>query len=131
MYKTSLLLCLIVLLVGCSSSSESENNIKASCLVEAHEAGEVAICFEGDLDFVKSRCATGSSVTFSIDKGCPRDRGYYGHCVRDDGEYIPFSYDSPSVLAQYTEQQLKWNEEIVRKGSEKDCIDSGGKWYRQ
>ena len=93
------------------------------------------MCFEGDVDFVKPKCntiptKTGPKVSYDTNKGCPHDRGYYGHCVRDGGEYIPFEYDSPSVLATFTPKQKQMNEEIVHKGNEKDCLDHGGKWYK-
>lgn len=132
-----ILICLTIFLVGCSKSkSESKNkyvenanvvNNNPSCLVEDAHTGEIVMCFEGDLEYVKSKCVSKNNkyrpkITFSDNSGCPKDRGYIGYCVEDGGEYIPFKYISKSPYL------TPEKEEIMKEIIKKSCINVGGEW---
>ena len=131
-----ILIYLAIFLVGCSKSKTEKNNYtettnvinnNPSCLVEDAHTAEIVMCFEGDLEYVKSKCVSKnnkyqSKITFSTNGGCPKDRGYIGYCIYDEGEYIPFSYIHKS---KYLTPE---KEEIMKKIAKENCIRFRGEW---
>ena len=123
-FGSGILICLVIFLIGCS---KSDSKSRASCLVEDFSSGEIVICFEGNSNYVKSKCFSSTNknapkVTFSETEGCPRDRGYFGYCIMDGGEYIPYSYIDPSLNIS------KKNKKMMKEMTKEDCLSFGGEW---
>jgi len=122
-FGSSILICLVIFLIGCS---ESDSKSRASCLVEDISSGEIVICFEGNSNYVKSKCSSTNknapNVTYSTNDSCPRNRGYSGYCTMDGGEYIPYSYIEPSLNIS------KKNEKMMKEMYKEDCLSFGGEW---
>ena len=128
-----IILVVVVIFTGCSqeTSSESKNNaLKASCLIEEVETGDLIMCFEGSKDYVKRKCIQPKKdtilkpprVIYSEKNCCPKNRGYFGYCILDNGEYIPFSYADPQIFHD------KKGVDIAIKEESKDCKDINGIW---
>jgi hypothetical protein len=130
MTKIHFAVMLALILSGCNNDRTEEQALSkssSSCLVE--DAGGIIICFEGDLESVKSKCTDRNSkkknhmkVTFSETKGCPRDQGYVGYCIMDGGSYIPYDYIDPSLNIS------KRNKNMMKEMYKKDCLDFRGEW---
>lgn len=122
-FEKTILICLVIFLIGCS---KSESKSSASCLVEDISSGEIVICFEGNSNYVRPKCSStnknGPNVTYSTSNGCPRDRGYFGHCTMDGGEYIPYNYIDLSLNISLE------NKKMMQEMHKEDCLRSGGEW---
>ncbi len=132
--KTKILLPLMLLLIGCTDTNIKQNialdETRPSCLVEERNTGEIVMCFEGKIGYVKRKCKKGNQkkkkhpiVTLSESEGCPRDRGYVGYCVMDGGEYIPYNYIDPTLNISQKDK------EMMKKMYQEDCLRFGGDYH--
>jgi len=128
--EKSILIFIILFVGGCSSSVQKEDSI-TSCLIEDAHSKKIVMCFEGELEFVKSRCQNPNKigapkVTFSTTQRCPKDReNYLGHCNINKGEYIPFSYAGTSPYLD--SEKIKMMEKMTKD----DCVNShNGQWVK-
>lgn len=129
--KKMLYIVVTFAITGCSGVDKQEEATVVSCLIEDYRSGEISMCFEGELEFVKPRCQQPNEidapkVTFSTTKGCPTDReNYLGRCNINNGEYVPFSYAGTSPYLD--SEKIKMMEEMTKEG----CIDNhNGQWVK-
>ena len=60
--KKMLYIVVAFAITGCSNTDKKEETTIVSCLIEDSRSGEISMCFEGELEFVKSRCQNPKSL---------------------------------------------------------------------